>query len=96
MMIEASTVELIKLLSGGALLLSASYAAFFLARSYYRLRRAAQGIDPMVHRRGAMTDRKLSTLLPFRVFLLSASGLALGLLALILETADFFCPAFIQ
>ncbi len=95
-MIEAATLELFKFLSGTALLLSASYAAFFLGRSYFRLWSAQTAADPLVSRRAALNDRKLSTLLPFKIFLLTSAGLALGLIAAGLEVIDFFCPNFIQ
>jgi hypothetical protein len=96
MMIDAATVEFFKFLSSAALLASASYAAFFLGRSYVRLWAAKTSRDPHTLRRTALNDRKLSTLLPLKIFILTALGLILGIGSLFLEFIDFFCPNFIQ
>lgn len=95
MTIDAATVDLLKFLSNGALLLSASYAAFFLGRSYFRFWRAQNSDDPHVLKRAALNDRKLSTLLPFKIFLLTTAGLLVGLIVLVLEIIDFYCPNFL-
>ena len=96
MTIDSATVDLLKILSSTALLLSASYAAFFLGRSYYRFWRAQTSENPLVLKRAALNDRTLSTLLPGKIFALTAVGLILGLIVVALEIIDFICPTFLS
>ncbi|WP_169568802.1 hypothetical protein [Sneathiella limimaris] len=95
--ISQSDLDLLKLLAATLLILPATYAAFFLGRSYWRDWQATRKPDLRATlQSGASIDRKLNSLLPLPVFLVTLLGILLQLLSLLLEGIDHFCPGFIQ